>query len=62
MTWPTVHEHIVADAFRSKKSLSALLLDEIKHRKVVIQLLVVTAREIYLRTQEVCAKHLNVER
>ena len=62
MTWPTVHEHIVADAFRSKKSLSALLLDEIKHRKVVIQLLVVTTGEIYLRTQEVCAKHLNVER
>ena len=30
MTWQTVYEHIVADAFRSKKSSSALLVHE-KH-------------------------------
>ena len=28
MTWRTVHEHIVADAFHSKKSLLALLVYE----------------------------------
>ena len=28
VTWQTVHEHIVADAFRSKKSSSALLVHE----------------------------------
>ena len=38
-----------------------------KHHKsdvfqVTIQLLVVTAREIYMRTQAVCTTHLNVER
>ena len=30
MTWRTVHKHIVSDAFRSKKSLSALLVPEQK--------------------------------
>ena len=29
--------------------------------QVAIQLLVVTTREIYIRTQAVCAKRLNVE-
>ena len=28
VTWSTVHEHIVADAFCSKKSSSALLVPE----------------------------------
>ena len=28
VTWRTVHEHIVADAFRSKKILSGLLVNE----------------------------------
>ena len=28
VTWRTVHEHIVADAFRSKKSSSVLLVHE----------------------------------
>ena len=28
VTWQTVHEHIVADAFCSKKSSSALLVHE----------------------------------
>ena len=28
MTWRTVHEHIVADVFHSKKSSSALLVHE----------------------------------
>ena len=30
--------------------------------EVAIQLLVVTTKEIYMRTQAVCAKRLNVER
>ena len=28
MTWPTVHEHLVADAFRSKKCSSVLHVHE----------------------------------
>ena len=28
MTWGTLNEHIIADAFCSKKSLSALLVHE----------------------------------
>ena len=28
VTWRTVHEHIEADTFRSKKSLSTLLVHE----------------------------------
>ena len=33
VTWRTVHEHIVADAFRSKKSSSALLVHEQQARQ-----------------------------
>ena len=28
VTWQTIHEHIVADAFHSKENLSTLLVDE----------------------------------
>ena len=60
MTWCTVYEHIVAAYLR-------FLLMNSKHHKndafqVAIQLLVVTTREIYMRTQVVCAKRLNIER
>ena len=60
-------KHIVADAFCSKQSLSALLVHEEQASKSVayqdaIQLLVVTTSEIYMRTQAVCAKSVNVER
>ena len=59
--------HIVADAFCSKQSLSALLVHEAKASKSVAyqdayQLLVVTTSEIYMRTQAVCAKGVKVER
>ena len=63
----TVHEHIVADAFRSKKSSSALLVDEQQSPQrdgfqASIQLLVVATGEIYIGTQAVCAKRLNFKR
>ena len=68
MTWRTVHERIVADAFRFWKISSALLIHmNNKHHKsdafqVAIQLLVVTTKEINMSTQAVCAKRLNVVR
>ena len=54
----TVHEHIVADAFRSKKSSSALLVNEQQSPQrdgfqASIQLLVVATGEIYIGTQAV---------
>ena len=63
VTWWTVHEHIVADAFRVKKSSSARLVHEqhskhhksdafqqfnVQLQKVAIQLIVVTASEIHM--------------
>ena len=57
--------------FCSKKRLSAILVDEQQESQklclsgryqVAIQLLVATASEIYMRTQAVTTKRLNVER
>ena len=52
---------LIADAFHSKKSTTALLAYNSKHYKSdavqgAIHLLVVATREIYMRTQAVCAK------
>ena len=68
VTWRTDHdEHIVADAFRSKKSLSALLV----HEQQASQKWCLSSRhltacgdykiDIY-ENQAACAKRLNVER
>ena len=53
-----MHQHIVADAFRSKKSSSVLLFMNSKYHKsdafqVTLQLLMVIARETYTRKQAV---------
>ena len=47
MAWQIVHDHIIADAFRSKKSLSVLLAYEQQAYKsdanqVAIQMLIIT--------------------
>ena len=52
---------LVADAFPSKKSTTALLANNSKHYESdaiqgAIHLLVVATREIYMGTQAVCAK------
>ena len=55
VTWLTVHEHIVADArLALRRVLHRYLFMNSKHHKS-------TTREIYVRTQAVCAKRLNVD-
>ena len=56
--WRTVHEHIVADAFHSKKSSSVLLVHKhSKHRKInafqvdAFQGMHLTTTEVYMKTQ-----------
>ena len=53
VAWQTGDERIVADAFHSKKSSSALFTNSKHHKSdvfyVAIQLLVVTTREIYMK-------------
>ena len=60
VTWRIFHEHIAAEAFRSniRRARQRYLFIKSKHHKsdadqVAIQLLVVTATEIYMRTQAV---------
>ena len=54
VTWRTVYEHRVANAFRSKKNLKmCYLLTNSKHHKsdafqVAIKLLLVATKEIYM--------------
>ena len=60
MTWGTVHEHVLADAFCCKKSSSVLLVDgqqtsQKKYLWIAIQLLVVKKKQnIYVNTNRMC--------
>ena len=54
------HQHYLF--MNSKHHKSNAFHHSTNSTKVLIQLIVVTYREIYMRTQAVCPKHLNVER